>query len=93
MKTWPIPLTGLAWFSLIAGLVLVQGYRYQRISTPLERQQTKWIILGVVAVVVGGWFWVPALIFPVLQGPGSFYPVLLLIANCHLSFILRGFSK
>lgn len=81
LRTWPIPLTGLAWFSLVACLVFVQGYRYQRISTPLERQQTKWIFLGVAAVVVGGWFWIPALIFPALLQPGSFYSVILFIAN------------
>jgi hypothetical protein len=42
--------------ALIAGLlvgVYAQVYRYRRVSTPLERQQTKWVILGLVGVVVG----------------------------------------
>ncbi len=48
---WP------AWLKLldtlvIPGAILVsQIYRYRRVSTPLQRQQTKWIILGATAAL------------------------------------------
>jgi hypothetical protein len=53
---WP------GWFYLLANLVLYgaslisQIYRYRRISTPVQRQQTKWVIFGIavtLAVFIG----------------------------------------
>jgi hypothetical protein len=51
---------------MVATLALVQLYRYRRISSPLERQQTKWVVFGLAvpcAVLVGGY---GLLIIPVL---------------------------
>jgi signal transduction histidine kinase len=42
---------GIAWFA--TGL-LAQGYRYHRVSDLVERQQTKWTMLGLAAAVTGG---------------------------------------
>lgn len=42
---------GMAWFA--SGLV-AQGYRYRRVSGLVERQQTKWTLLGLAAAVTGG---------------------------------------
>jgi hypothetical protein len=46
----------------IVGLVILgaifQIYRYQRDSTPLERQQIKWILFGVLTYVLGVVLWV-----------------------------------
>jgi hypothetical protein len=53
---WP------AWLNLLVALVfpgaivISQIYRYRRVSTPLQRQQTKWILFGVtvaVGIVIG----------------------------------------
>ncbi len=44
-------LVGMAWFA--SGLV-AQGYRYRRVSDLVERQQTKWTLLGLAAAVAGG---------------------------------------
>jgi len=58
----------------LATIAIVQLYRYRRVSSPLQRQQTKWVVLGIAAsitVVVGGS--VPFLIFPALAEPGSLY--------------------
>ncbi|SRR6266487_1288696 len=63
-----------SWFSillvvLLAGfflsLMVAQIYRYRSVSSPLERQQTKWIVysLAVVVVVFFGWD-VPFVIVP-----------------------------
>src|SRR6266699_5117698 len=43
-----IPLIGL-----VASLISLQVYRYRRVSTPLQRQQTKWVVFGI-AVTFGG---------------------------------------
>src|SRR5258708_521714 len=51
-------------------LAVVQLYRYRRVSSPLQRQQTKWVVFGMalpIAVFVSGGF-LP-LIFPPLAPP------------------------
>jgi hypothetical protein len=71
-------LTFLLSLSELATVAIVQIYRYLRVSSPLERQQTKWVVFGIAAsitVVVGGS--VLLLIFPALAEPGSLYPVAL----------------
>ncbi len=48
-----------------------QVYRYYRVSTPLQRQQTKWVVYGTSLAVAGSILYhVPLLIFPVLNRPG-----------------------
>ena len=72
----------LVTLSEMATLALVQLYRYRWVSSPRERQQTKWVVFGIAAsitVVVGGS--VPLLIFPALAEPGSLYPVALNALN------------
>jgi hypothetical protein len=57
-------------------LVVVQLYRYRRVSSPLERQQTKWVVFGLavpITVIISEF--VLYLIFPVLASPGSLYPL------------------
>jgi hypothetical protein len=55
-------------------LVVVQLYRYRRVSSPLQRQQTKWVVVGF-AVPITSWVveFVPYLVFPALAAPGSLY--------------------
>ncbi len=43
----------LFYFSLILTAVVAQVYRYLRVSTPGQRQQTKWVMFGFVFVIVG----------------------------------------
>jgi hypothetical protein len=38
--------TGLPLLALLIFLSAAQIYRYRRVSTPVERQQTKWVVLG-----------------------------------------------
>ena len=38
---------------IIASMMLVQVYRYRRVSTPLQRQQTKWVVYGTSIAVLG----------------------------------------
>jgi len=69
---WP----PLLLFSTFLGFVLVwtftQFYRYRRMSTAVQRQQTKWIVFGMVlGTFVDAANLLPSLVFPVLAQPGS----------------------
>jgi hypothetical protein len=62
----------------LATLALVQLYRYRRVSSPLQRQQTKWVVFGIaVPATVYVSEYVLALIFPVLAETNSLYPLAL----------------
>ena len=68
----------LVFLGELATLVVIQVYRYRRVSSPLERQQTKWVIFGLAVLVTLGFGGdLPALIFPTLADPnlpsGSLY--------------------
>jgi len=57
-------------------LVVVQLYRYRRVSSPLQRQQTKWVVFGLaVPITVIVLMTLLYLIFPVFAEPGSLYPL------------------
>jgi hypothetical protein len=71
-------LTGaLGWLAQLgegALLVAAQVYRYRRVSSSLERQQTKWVVVGLavpMTVYVGGALL--SLIVPALAAPSSPY--------------------
>lgn len=58
-------------------VVVVQLYRYRRVSSPVQCQQTKWAVYGATAAigVFLAWY-LPPLIFPVLSLPGSLYSLI-----------------
>jgi hypothetical protein len=43
----------VVFFSLLLSVVAIQVYRYRRVSTPAQRQQTKWVVYGL-SVALGG---------------------------------------
>jgi hypothetical protein len=52
-----------------AGL-LAQIYRYTHVSSPIQRQQTKWALLGLTAAMLGPLaYFLPFVILPSLSGP------------------------
>jgi hypothetical protein len=67
----------LDWLVVLGELVtlaIIQLYRYRRVSSPPQRQQTKWVVFGFavpITVYAGGTL--PALLFPVLNSPSSLY--------------------
>ena len=46
-------LIGLLFVSLLASALVAQVYRYRRVSSQVERQQTKWVVFGMVTGLVG----------------------------------------
>ena len=49
---WPASLTLVEALVLYGAIVYSQIYRYRRVSTPVQRQQTKWVVLGVATAIV-----------------------------------------
>jgi hypothetical protein len=46
---WPAWLNLLVYPVIFGAIIVSQIYRYRRVSTPVQRQQTKWVLLGVAA--------------------------------------------
>jgi hypothetical protein len=68
LENWPFALGVLSYLPLFLLVLWAQMYRYRRVSTPAQRQQTKWVVFGAV-VVAGGLLGASSLllIFPALQ--------------------------
>jgi hypothetical protein len=60
-------LNSLVFLGMVSSMVVVQVYRYRRVSTPVQRQQTKWVVYGV-SMGAGG--------FLVLYSIALFFPPL-----------------
>jgi hypothetical protein len=70
LPTWPI------WLQLLTLLVwpgiglFAQLYRYRHVSSLIQRQQTKWAMLGLTAAALGPLvYFLPFVILPSLNGP------------------------
>ena len=88
-----LPLAFLYFFVVMTVLIVAQVYRYTRVSTPLQRQQTKWVILAIALVIVGEMASVlPTLFIADLTRPSSIYFIIMdpltngLIALCAVAF-------
>jgi len=68
--TWITLSDNLLFVGLVISVLVIQVYRYWRVSNRIERQQTKWIVfcntLLFILVIVSSFF-------PILYQPGSFY--------------------
>jgi len=82
LSTFPIlpfqQLWMLVWYGFLGGGVLAQLYRYRWGSSPMQRQQTKWVVLGVgVVFSVEFGLFMAFLLVPSLGPTGSLPPWLL----------------
>jgi len=57
--------SNVLFFALLASLIAVQVYRYRRVSTSIEHQQTRWVVFGCIVAIVG---------FLGVIIPGTFFP-------------------
>jgi hypothetical protein len=70
LTSWPILLQMLILLTISLTGVYAQVFRYREVSNPVQRQQTKWAILGLVAAVLGPLaFFLPFVIVPSLRVP------------------------
>ncbi|HLV97483.1 MAG TPA: hypothetical protein VKT82_02295 [Ktedonobacterales bacterium] len=67
----------LLWLGALVSVVGSQLYRYRRVSTLAERQQTKWVVWGVsIAIIIVVAVALPHLLFPTLVQQNVFYQLL-----------------
>ena len=70
LAAWPIPLQLLVLVVWSGVGLFAQLHRYLEVSSPLQRQQTKWAILGLVLAVLGPFgYFLPFVILPALSDP------------------------
>lgn len=69
-------ITGILFISILFSLVIAQVYRYRRVSTPAQRQQTRWVVYSLAVTILLGicLFTVPQFVFPALRQAGSLFP-------------------
>lgn len=80
------PLAYILIFASMGVGALAQIYRYLRVSGPTQRQQTKWVVLGFVGFVLGGFVWMLTIeLFPPPPGPAHLYTNL---GGAGLSYLL-----
>jgi hypothetical protein len=60
--------------AVVASIIGAQIYRYRRVSTPVERQQTKWVLLSLIESfpLTGLYYFLPVF-FPAISQPDSLY--------------------
>ena len=73
-----LPVTSIlgpvGWFGFMGSLVVAQICRYRKVSGPVERQQTKWVVSGFTAIIglqLG--VFLPTFVSPALGSPDSSY--------------------
>jgi len=70
LTTWPILLQLLVLVVWSSVGLFAQLHRYLEVSSPLQRQQTKWAILGLLLAVLGPFgYFLPFVILPALSDP------------------------
>jgi hypothetical protein len=92
-STWFLWLEGLAFVSGLGSMIIAQVYRYQHLSTPAQRQQTKWVVFGITIALVGFFgagflgFILPRALFLVVPQSGLFTASLIGIAAITISYL------
>jgi hypothetical protein len=88
-------LNALMSMGLAVNLLIVQGYRYKRVSDAAQRQQTKWVLLGMV-VAFGGYgvfllleALLPSVLVASVLGNTAFFALMLLIPISIAVAVLR----
>jgi hypothetical protein len=77
IASWPLPLFIAELLLMYGGLVGVQIYRYVRVSSYSQRQQTKWVVFGFAALLALDLLYgLIGILFPGLAAPDSTYQLI-----------------
>lgn len=71
---------GLLFGSLVLTTIIAQVYRFRRVSTPIERQQTKWVVFGI-GIGIGGFLSLITIGSVVAPDLTTWHPIPMLIVN------------
>src|SRR6266566_5370886 len=84
---WPV--YDLVWRAELVLVLIAQVYRSRTAASPLQRQQTKWVLYGgsVAAIIIVG-LTVSKYLFPSFGQAGSFYQLVITPAYVVISFTL-----
>ena len=75
--SWPLPLFIAELLLMYGGLVGVQIYRYVRVSSYSQRQQTKWVVFGFAGLLALDLLYgLIGILFPGLAAPDSTYQLI-----------------
>jgi len=76
-NSWLNTLGNVVWVGCIVSIVIAQVYRYRRISTPIQRQQTKWVVYGFALILLSllGVL-ILQFLFPPIAQPGSLFSLI-----------------
>ncbi len=83
IANWPTPLIILEVVMVYGSTLVLQVYRYRHVYTPVERQQTKWLVYGLALTVL---YVLCSLVLSAVLSPDS--PILLLLLPVQLVFAL-----
>jgi hypothetical protein len=87
--SWYPAFTFLFFIVFMGTIVIAQIYRYRFVSTPVQRQQTKWVVFAIATIILADVvYFVPVLFNPTLFQSSSLYN--LLISNVSLIVLLIG---
>ncbi len=85
-NVWFVVLYNLIWIVLVLSVMATQFYRYIRVSNPVQRQQSKWVIFAIlITLLVEVGYSIPLLFFPSFNQSDSLY---WLLYNTSSSFSL-----
>jgi hypothetical protein len=74
---WPVPLHAAEFLLTYGSTAAVQVYRYRRLYTSVQRQQTKWVVFGfAVGILLDGLERLLGAVVPGLNAPDSPYQLL-----------------
>jgi hypothetical protein len=83
------PFYPLVWLATLGLVMIAQVYRYRTAASPLQRQQTKWLLFGgSVVVIIGVGLALLPFLFLSLGQAGSFYLLVTVPVLIVLSFIV-----
>ncbi|HEX6480407.1 MAG TPA: hypothetical protein VF043_16335 [Ktedonobacteraceae bacterium] len=73
-NSWLNALGNVVWIGCLVSLAIAQIYRYLHISTPIQRQQMKWVVYGFALIILSllGVL-ILQFLFPPLAQPGSLF--------------------
>lgn len=63
VNNWPLVFPAVLFIGTFAALIFSHLYRYRRFATPVQRQQIKWAVFGIVLTLV---LWMGVLVFEIV---------------------------
>ena len=77
--------------ALYGCIIAAQIYRYRRLSSPIQRAQTKWVVFGIIlSLLVNLIYWQPVVWIPALQRPDALYTVFAALDSFVILCVLAG---